>query len=163
MGRDKALLEVDGEAMGARCVRALLDAGCERVLVVGGGPAHVGLGGTVIPDPEPGGGPAAAVAAAVVAAGCPVLVLPTDLPLVTGAALEPLLRASEADPEADAVLAVVHGRRAYPLGIWRPHPLLDDPASLIGASMDRLAAGLRCIDVQCDDRLRDADRPDDLP
>lgn len=162
MGRDKALVEVDGEAMGARCVRALLDAGCERVLVVGGGAAHRRLGGTLVPDAVRGGGPAAAVATAVSAADGPVLVLPTDLPRVTAASLEPLIRVAEVDPGADAVLAVVGGRRASPIGVWRPHPVLDDPASLAGASMATLTRELRCVEVQCDDTLADADRPADL-
>ena len=62
MGRDKALVAVDGVAMAERVARALEAAGCADVRFVGGdAPALAALGRPVLPDAYPGAGPLGAV------------------------------------------------------------------------------------------------------
>jgi molybdopterin-guanine dinucleotide biosynthesis protein A len=164
MGTDKALLVVDGVPMGRRCVDVLSALGCDPVFVIGAGAAHHDLGGLAVPDDVPDGGPAAAVATALRHAnGRPTVVLPADLPRVDVDALSPLLHAATDHPHVDVVLATVAGRRQLPIGLWRPHPSLGDPAALAGASIHGIVERLTVIDVECDERLADADRPEDLP
>lgn len=89
MGRDKALLEIEGETLLARAAR-LLGEVCEDVLVADAGR----LGG--IPD-GPGRGPVAGLlGAARTKPGRSLLVLAVDLPFVPVFLLEELAR-SEAD------------------------------------------------------------------
>ncbi|MES1242867.1 MAG: molybdenum cofactor guanylyltransferase [Acidobacteriota bacterium] len=89
MGRDKALLEIEGETLLARAARRLGEV-CEEVLVADAGR----LGG--IPD-GPGRGPAAGVLGAARARpGRALLALAVDLPFVTVPLLEELA-GSEAD------------------------------------------------------------------
>ncbi len=164
MGADKALVEVDGVPMGRRCVEVLAAVGCEPVLVVGGAAEHEVLGGRAVPDGVPGGGPAAAVATALRhAGGGATLVLPTDLPAVEAAALAPLIEAARQHPEADLVVATIDGRRQLPLGIWAPGGPTPPPGDLAGTSLRELVADLSVVEVPVDERLRDADRPTDLP
>jgi molybdopterin-guanine dinucleotide biosynthesis protein A len=92
MGRDKALLEIDGETLVARAVRRLEEV-CEAVLIADGGR---GLGPASVPD-GPGRGPAAGLLGAARARpGRPLLVLAVDLPFVPVPLLGELAR-SEAD------------------------------------------------------------------
>jgi molybdopterin-guanine dinucleotide biosynthesis protein A len=99
MGRDKAHLEVDGAAAASRISRLLADL-FEEVLIVGGDPPATAVGRRVA-DSE---GPQCALrgfVAALAAASCErVLVVATDLPLLTA----DLLLALVAWPEADAVV-----------------------------------------------------------
>lgn len=85
MGRDKALLEIEGETLVARAAR-LLGEVCDEVLTADAGR----LGG--IPD-GPGRGPAAGLLGAARARpGRALLVLAVDLPFVPVALLEELAR-----------------------------------------------------------------------
>jgi molybdopterin-guanine dinucleotide biosynthesis protein A len=89
MGRDKALLEIEGETLLARAARRLGEV-CEEVLVADAGR----LGG--IPD-GPGRGPVAGLLGAARArSGRALLVLAVDLPFVPVPLLEELAR-SQAD------------------------------------------------------------------
>jgi molybdopterin-guanine dinucleotide biosynthesis protein A len=109
MGRDKSQLEVGGVANATRLAR-LLGALFEELLLVGGDPPAEAPGRRVA-DPE---GPVCALrglVAALEAARAPrVLVVATDLPLLT----PDLVLALVAWPEADAVV---------PLGTGGIHPL----------------------------------------
>jgi molybdenum cofactor guanylyltransferase len=92
MGRDKALLEIEGETLVARAARRLAEV-CEEVLIADGGR---GLGPASISD-GPGRGPAAGLLGAARARpGRPLLVLAVDLPFVPVSLLEELGR-SETD------------------------------------------------------------------
>ena len=99
MGRDRARTEVAGVAVATR-VAGLLATLCEDVVIAGGDPPPEAPGRRV-PDPE---GPPCAlrglVAALIHARAERVLVVATDLPLVT----PDLLLALVAWPEADAVV-----------------------------------------------------------
>ncbi len=99
MGRDKAALPIGGVS-GATRIARLLDALCDEVLLVGGA-APADAPGRKVSDPE---GPRCAlrglVAAFAAARSERVLVVATDMPLVTSA----LLRGLAADGEAEAVV-----------------------------------------------------------
>ncbi len=109
-GTDKALV------MGGGVRDAARDLGCDPVVAVGGtaGPA---LGLITIPDRRPGAGPLAALASVLLWAGPEhVLVLPCDLPLLTGDHLRPLVDAAR-HPDT-AVIAEVGGSAAHSVGVW---------------------------------------------
>jgi molybdopterin-guanine dinucleotide biosynthesis protein A len=129
MGRDKSRLEVGGVANATRLAR-LLGALFEELLLVGGEPPADAAGQRVA-DAE---GPVCALrglVAALEAARAPrVLVVATDLPLLTA----DLLLALVAWPEADAVV---------PLGAAGIQPLcaLYRREALLSLARARLAAG----------------------
>ena len=97
-GVDKALLRVGGITLLDRVLNAARPV-CHSLMVVGPRrPSDV----TFVQEPEPGGGPVPAVQAAlaVMPPSDVVLVLATDLPLLTTAHLEQLLAALDADAVA---------------------------------------------------------------
>jgi molybdopterin-guanine dinucleotide biosynthesis protein A len=95
MGRDKALLEIEGETLVARAARRLAEV-CGEVLIADGGRSIGGIGPASISD-GPGRGPAAGLLGAARARpGRSLLVLAVDLPFVPVPLLEELAR-SEAD------------------------------------------------------------------
>ena len=119
MGRDKSRLELAGVANATRLAR-LLDALFEELLLVGGDPP-ADTPGRRVADPE---GPICALrglVAALEAARAPrVLVVATDLPLLT----PDLVLALVAWPEADAVVPL-DARGIHPLcAIYRREALL---------------------------------------
>ena len=90
MGRDKALLEIEGETLVARAARLLAEV-CGEVLI-----ADRGTGPASVPD-GPGRGPAAGILGAARARpGWSLLVLAVDLPFVPVPLLKELAR-SEVD------------------------------------------------------------------
>jgi len=134
LGRDKAAVEVAGVPLLDRVLRAVAPV-CGRVVVAG--PARQLAPGTLAPgrpDPvwcredPPGGGPVAAVSAALPhVAADRVFVLAVDLPFLTARALRAL---AGAGPSAVAVDAA--GRDQGLLGVWETARLRaalpDDPA-----------------------------------
>jgi molybdopterin-guanine dinucleotide biosynthesis protein A len=110
MGQDKAAMAVQGERLAVRTAR-LLAAVARPCLEVG---KHVS-GLESVEEPEPGEGPLSAVAAGWLALrgagyGGPVLIVATDLPRLTAAALGWLA----GRPEAESVVPVI-GDHAQPL------------------------------------------------
>ena len=83
MGTDKALLEIEGEALAQRGRRALERAGCRPVRAIGGDAARLSaLGLDVVPDLHPGEGPLGGIITALAALGADadiVVVLACDL------------------------------------------------------------------------------------
>ena len=123
MGRDKALVEVDGVPMARRVADALAMAGCAEVVAVGGDAAAiVGLGLDVLPDEFPGEGPLGGVITALrqwPGAGT-VVVVACDLPHLTADSLSAVIAALT--PERMA--AIGRTDRLQPLvGAWRPQVL----------------------------------------
>jgi molybdopterin-guanine dinucleotide biosynthesis protein A len=123
MGRDKALVPVDGVAMVARVAAALRAAGCDPVVAIGGDRAALGaLGLTVVPDRYPGEGPLGGVLTAldhhpdhdmVVVTAC-------DLPLLSPASVAAVV-AGLAAPGRGAQVAMARTDRLQPLcAAWRP-------------------------------------------
>jgi molybdopterin-guanine dinucleotide biosynthesis protein A len=119
MGRDKAHLEIDGVPFASR-ISHLLAALFEDVLIVGGRPPATACGRRVA-DPE---GPQCAlrgVASALAAASCErVLVVATDLPLLSADVLLALV----AWPEADAVVPRTASGLQPLCALYRREPVL---------------------------------------
>ena len=122
MGRDKASLPVGGVPAAIRVAR-LLEAICDEVLLVGGS-APPGTPGRAVADPE---GPRCALRGLVGALGAArgerLLVVATDLPLVTGRLLAGLAVEGPADavvprPDLPQPLCAVY-RRERVLGVAR--------------------------------------------
>ena len=88
MGTDKALLEVEGEPLGARVLRALREA-CETVLVASGDGRRLGaLGAPQVADALPEAGPLAGIVAGLEAASTAlVAVVAVDMPFASAAVL----------------------------------------------------------------------------
>lgn len=99
MGRDKALMALDGVTLLDRARAVLREAGAGSVAVAGRSDVEGGF-----PDLRPGDGPARAAADALLAfadAGHELaLVMPIDMPLMTASVLEPLTAAASAGAAA---------------------------------------------------------------
>ncbi len=119
MGRDKAAQRLGGVANATRIAR-ILDSLCDEVLLVGGQPPP-DAPGRVVADPE---GPRCALRGLVGALGAArgerVLVVATDLPLVTTT----LLRALAAPAPADAVVPRRDGLPQPLCAVYRRAPVL---------------------------------------
>jgi molybdenum cofactor guanylyltransferase len=113
MGRDKALLELEGVALIVRTAR-LVESATDRCAIVGDTVRLEGLELLVIEDEFPGAGPLGGIATALRASGVEWnLIVACDLPYLTGEWLEFLIgHAMQSD--ADAVLPM-NDRGAEPL------------------------------------------------
>jgi molybdopterin-guanine dinucleotide biosynthesis protein A len=143
MGRDKARVELGGMALATRAARLLVGI-CEDVLLVGGDPPPDAPGRRV-PDPD---GPRCALrglAGALAAARAErVLVVATDLPLLSA----DLLLALVAFPPADVVLPRTPDGPQPLCALWRRAPAL-------AAVRARLAAGRLAVQGLLDDLTPD--------
>jgi molybdenum cofactor guanylyltransferase len=149
-GRNKSQLRVGGRTIFERQIEAL-DGVVDRIYLVGyQGPVVSAPHVSVIPDLTPGRGPLGGVDAALSVSGGHVLVLACDMPNVTGALLEYLIRQL-----ADADAVVPRTERGY-------HPLCAVYAqSCRTAVQRRLEAGsLRLQDFLADLRIRVVDEPE---
>lgn len=97
MGSDKATFAVDGVAMANRVARAATEAGAAEVLLVGGTQARAkSLEGTWKKDGWPGEGPLGGVITALKSAtNDTVVVLSCDMPFITPAVIQSLVRGVE--------------------------------------------------------------------
>jgi molybdopterin-guanine dinucleotide biosynthesis protein A len=181
MGRDKALVPVDGVPMALRVARAATDAGAVGVVTVGGDRAALeALGLRAVPDADPGEGPLAGVLTALTWAAAErragheagdgvVLVVACDLVAPSAGAMAAVVRALAAEDGADVAAPVVDGRVQWAHAAWRERA--RGPLAHVFAVGERAvhgavaAAGLtlaRVGDVPAD-ALADADTPADLP
>jgi len=135
MGRDKALLELDGATLLQRALLALYDAGAAMVAVSGDRP-----GG--IPDRWPRSGPVGGIASAVdYLPDGELLVVPVDMPRLEGSLFAPLLASAH----------------THATSCWHGHPLpmrlrLDTTAR--GALADLMTApGRTCSIAALQSRL----------
>ena len=170
MGSNKALVEVDGVAMGSRVARALRDAGCSPVLAYGGDPDVLApLGLDVRPDRYPATGPLGGVLglleslagegpdAVVVVAAC-------DLPSLRGDVLHALIDAVRADPAVE--VAVARTSQIEPAcATWRVsaarrlHQLYASGERALHAAIGQL----RSVEIQVDPAaLRNINTPEEL-
>ncbi len=145
-GIDKPLLEVAGRPMLVRVLEAVAPA--QRRIVVGP-PREVAPDALWCREDPPGGGPVAAIEAALphVHAGS-VLVLAGDLPWIAPA-IGPLRNALR-DCGADVAMLARDGRPNYLAAAWRTGALREAMRSIgtpAGTSMRRLIAGVRSIGV----------------
>lgn len=169
MGRDKALLPVDGRAMAARVAEALAAAGADEVLAVGGdGPALVALGLDHRPDDHPGDGPLPATITALRAAGEPrVLVVSCDLVRPDPEAMAATVQALVDHPGAVGAVPIDDGHRQWTHAAWRPDAARALAAAYAAGvrSLRRAGGDLLVYEVHGLDpaALADADEPADLP
>ena len=170
MGREKALIEIDGVAMADRVATALEVAGCDPVVLVGGEPGSLAeLGRRVIPDVHPGRrGPVAGIHAAVSGLGADaVVVIACDLPGVTAHDVELLVGAWRTGrPTPDAVVAHT-GRREPLCALWDARCLADLDAALGGGRDPSVLSVLEALStvaevVVPDGHLHNVNTPSDL-
>ncbi|MGD9702564.1 MAG: molybdenum cofactor guanylyltransferase [Acidimicrobiia bacterium] len=117
LGRDKALLELAGQALVQRSVDALRRSGAQAISVIGGderGLARLGL--PVTPDGWPGSGPLGGILTAFSWSPLPVVaVLACDLPFVGPDVITSLARGI-----GDAAVAMAYTSAREPLcAMWR--------------------------------------------
>ena len=165
MGRDKALLPIEGHAMAARVAQALTDAGASDVVCVGGDvEALRALGLTAVHDDHPHAGPLGGLVTGMARATEAItLITPCDLVRPSAEPFRALVTTLLAVP-AMAALPIVDGR-------WRPLPAALRTTAR-RALADSFAEGERAVhraierlefvtvDVGV---LTDADTPEDLP
>lgn len=169
MGRDKALIELEGRAMAQRAADALAAGGASEVFAVGGdGPALASLGLDRRPDHHPGAGPLAATVTALEEASEEhVLVVGCDLLHPSPTAMAATVQALVDHPGAVAAVPVAGGHRQWVHAAWhrRALPALHEAVAAGERSIRRVAAGLLVFELEHLDpsALRDADTPGDLP
>jgi molybdopterin-guanine dinucleotide biosynthesis protein A len=177
MGRDKALLVVDGEPLVRRVVRAARAAGAAAVATVGGDEAGLTAallpveGVRVLADHDPGQGPLGGILTGLVTLDHElVLVVACDLVAPHPAALAATVGALVDDPAAAVAAPELDGRVQWLHAAWRRSSVQGPLAEQFAAgerSVHRAVAGagLRCVTVGdvAPGALADADTPDDLP
>ncbi len=173
MGRDKALVEIDGRALARIAADALHAAGATDVIVIGGDREGLGaLDLQVHADDHPGEGPLGAIITALGRADpadapdAIVMVLACDMPAVDAATVAAVVDALAARPDADAAVPMLDGRRQILTAAYRRR--------LRRRLAEAFAAGERgprhalegAVIVEVDgldpERLADVDRPEDL-
>ncbi len=164
MGRDKALVEVDGIAMVRRVAESLAAAGCSPVIAVGGDEAALGsMGMIVVADRFPGEGPLGGILSALDATGGPTLVVATDMPWLDPATVG-LLLAHTGRGDLDAVIA--RSDRLEPLcAVWWPSSSAALGARFVAGerAVHRAIHGLRVMEVVvATTAVTNVNRPDDI-
>ncbi|MEY9838444.1 molybdopterin-guanine dinucleotide biosynthesis protein A [Streptacidiphilus sp. EB103A] len=162
---DKVALEVDGTALLDRVL-----AGCAgaRTTVVAGPRRPTRRPVSWVREQPPGGGPVAAVAAALPSVTADrILLLAADLPFFEPTTAALLLRELDGDPDADAAVLVDADGRDQPLAAaYRTAPLLTALAALgdpAGLPLRRLVGGLTTRRIaDADGAALDCDTWDDL-
>lgn len=146
MGRDKALLRLDGLPLASRVAGVLAAAGADPVVAVGGDlPGLRAAGLVAIADRRRGAGPLAGIATALTEVGSHdvVVVLACDLVAASPAAVRAVVEALEAEPSAPVAVPVVDGRVEPLHAAWRRSALGAVEQSLVrgdGAVRDVLEA-----------------------
>ena len=123
MGRDKALLPVDGTPMAQRVAGSMRAGGCESVVAIGGDADALAAAGLLtITDRWPGEGPLGGVITAlehflnadvVVVAAC-------DLPQLSAETVAALIHKLNAAPDETDVAMAITDRRQPLCAAWRP-------------------------------------------
>lgn len=137
MGRDKALVTLEGETLLARQVALARVLRPERIWISGRGQAEAdGLGASGLPDEAPGQGPLGGVATVLGATRAPhVLVFAVDMPALTA----DFLRRCLLERRSDGVGVAPRLR-----GRWEPAAAVY-PRDLAGAARTALAQGRRSL------------------
>ncbi len=163
MGRDKAVIEYDGQPLLTHSVLALASAGASEVFVVGRQAREI-LGTPAIPDLFPGEGPLGGVISALTHSCEPIVAfMPCDL---TNANPLSVTKSLAALGSADVAVPVVEGHRQWVHAVFRT-TALDSLREQFSAGARSLRAGvseLRLVEVPGGEALwfRDADLPSDL-
>lgn len=175
MGRDKALLPVEGQPLAER-VASTLERVVSRVVLVGRDPADDRFPDrTVLADRFPGQGPLAGLHAALLeAAGGPVFLAACDLPGLTPQLIEWILGDEPVTRDAPRARVPVAGGRLQPLCALYGPACLDPAQRALEAgrlSMHRLLDDLDVtpkpltpsLDFYRPDLLANWNEPDDIP
>jgi molybdopterin-guanine dinucleotide biosynthesis protein A len=137
MGRDKALVTVDGVPLAARVARAVREA-AGSVVLVGDPVRHAGLGIEVVPDRLPGCGPLGGIHAALAHTACEWnLIVACDMPRLPAELLRDLLDAAERHGSEVLLPSNPEGRMEPLCGVWR--------RSAYGAVEAALGRGIRKV------------------
>lgn len=168
MGRDKALIELDGVALARRVADALRVGGCSSVLAVGGDADSLArLGLEPVPDRWPGEGPLGGLATALGAApaGDVVVLAPCDWIHPSAEVVGRLVAGLD---EGDAVSVEVGDRVQWLPSAWRVTAgLADRVAALVDGGARRLDAVASVVPsttvALAPESVADADTPTDLP
>ena len=161
MGVDKATMRVGGVAMARRVADALIDAGCTKVVAIGGNATELArLGLDRIDDEFPGEGPLGGVLTAL-ALGSPAVVVACDLPNLRAQTIAELVLALG---EHDA--AIARSDRIEPLcAVWSAAatPLLRARFEAGERAMHRAIEGIDTAWVTVPaDEVRNINTRDDL-
>ena len=165
MGVDKALIELDGEALIARAAKALTDADADPLIVVGGDrTALEELGFDYREDAFPGEGPLGGIITALEAIDREAIaILSCDLTDASAIAVRSVWGALG---DADLAVPVVEGQTQWMHAVWRRSTL-----PTLRAAFDRgvraprgAVEGLQVAQLLDGDPcwFHDADRPEDL-
>jgi molybdopterin-guanine dinucleotide biosynthesis protein A len=168
MGRDKALVEVDGVAMADRVIAAVGGAGIESVVVYGGDTdALADLSAPVVADAYPGEGPMGGVLGALQhfdGIATHVLVLACDLARIDAGTLRSLI--DEATGDAHSSVWVAATERLEPMcALWAMSAVGQIEAAFAGGerTAHRVIGGLPHVAVTvADDALQNINTPDDI-
>lgn len=164
MGKDKALVVVDGRSMARRVADALSVGGCSAVAAIGGDEsALIALGLRWVPDAHPGEGPLGGVLTALdTSAADAVLVAACDLPWLSSETVAMLVEAAAG--AADVVIARTD--RLEPMcAVWRSttvdvvRDVFQQGGRAVAAALDRLV--VEAVPVPASD-LRNVNTPGDL-
>jgi molybdopterin-guanine dinucleotide biosynthesis protein A len=166
MGRDKALVAIDGRAMATRVATAIGAGGCRPVVMIGGDVDALGtLGFEVVPDRWPGEGPLGAIVTALMHFGAPTLVAACDLPWLDEQTVASLCAVLADVVLADVVLATTD--RDEPLcACWMPSSLphlsrqFDDGERAVHRALRALRSARVPVSPAA---LRNVNAPADLP
>lgn len=175
MGADKALLEIDGVVLARRVHDALVAAGCDPVVAIGGDPVALGAHGlTVVPDRFPGAGPLGALVVALehlADRADIVVVLACDLPDADPRAVRAVLAPFTAPGGEDVDVVVPRGdeRRHMHHAAWhtRVAPVLAAAFAAGERAPRRVLDRLRVVELPVTGVLdpawlADLDEPTDL-
>jgi molybdopterin-guanine dinucleotide biosynthesis protein A len=169
MGRDKALLTLNGRALAVRVADALKQAGARDVVCVGGDVAGLGeLGLGARADPRQGEGPLGGLISALEHATDElVVVLATDLVAIDATTVGALVVALDRHGAADVAVAVAPPGRRQPLcAVWRRTrclPSLRDAFERGERAVHRALSELAVCEVSVELAVvRNANTPDDL-
>jgi molybdenum cofactor cytidylyltransferase len=172
-GPNKLLLPLQGQAVVARTVRAVLASRCTRVLVVLGFDAErvrrelEGLPVEFVLNESfhEGMGTSVRAGAAMVADGSAVVVCLGDMPLVAAAVIDALIDTYKTGKNIQACQPVYEGKRGNPV-LWGPAslPALRQLQGDEGARalLRQLGEALALVEVGSGSVLLDADTPEDL-
>jgi molybdopterin-guanine dinucleotide biosynthesis protein A len=167
MGRDKALLEVDGRPMAVRVAHALGIAGAAEVFCVGGDAALSAYGVRLLGDDHPGEGPLGGLLTALRhAAHELVVVLACDLLNPSSAAVGRLVEAAGDRHQHAAVVPVVAERPQWLHAAWRRDACLPPLTTAFDEGERSIHGAATLLDVQFMEDpgpgFADADAPEDL-
>ena len=148
MGADKEHIVVSGLAMVEWVTRSLASVGADPIVLVGGTSLR-GEARRRVADRVRGSGPLGGIVAALDELNSSLLVVPCDIPAVSSLHLLPIISASRAVPNVDAVLAhSAHGVEPL-LGIYRPSARVSLAATYNAGTRSpmRALAALRWVSV----------------